>query len=574
MSKVDLVIRGGTVADGSGRPLQEADIAVSNGKIVAVGKVSATGRDELNAQGLLVTPGFIDLHTHYDGQLTWSENLDPSSANGVTTAVGGNCGVGFAPCRPEDREILVRLMEGVEDVPEAVMAEGLPWNWESFAEYLNEVERRPHDIDFALLLPHTPLRVFVMGKRAANLEPSTAADQALMRKLATAAMNAGACGFSTSRSLFHRASDGSHIPSLKAEESELLEIARGLADAGRGVLQAITMTGENNVAEYELLHRIALGSGRPLSYSLLQLHASKDMWRDVVAAVDRDSAAGADIRMQVFNRPVGMILGLDASFHPFSMHPYFVEHLADLPLAEQVQRMRDPQVRQILIQPAGELDHPLRHNLTRFEHMYPMGELADYEPEPSSSVAAIAAARGVSPYDVVYDVLLERDGHGMLLVTSTNYAEGNLDTTLELMRNDRAVVALGDGGAHYGMICDASYTTYTLTHWARDRRRERIDIAEAVRMLTDVPARLQRFSDRGRIAPGMKADLNVIDMDRLKLYSPAVVRDLPAGGRRLRQDVEGYVATYVSGVAIRREDKDTGLRPGRLVRDAGVSLLA
>ena len=571
MSKVDLVIRGGTVADGSGGPLREADVAVSDGKIVAIGRIKESGRDELDARGLLVTPGFIDLHTHYDGQLAWSDTLDPSSANGVTTAVGGNCGVGFAPCRPEDREVLVRLMEGVEDVPEAVMAEGLPWNWQSFSEFLQVVEQRPHDIDFALLLPHTPLRVFVMGERAANLEPSTAADQAAMRRLATEAMQAGACGFSTSRSLFHRASDGAHIPSLKAEESELLAIANGLADAGRGVLQAITMTGENSVSEYELLHRVALGSKRPLSYTLLQINTAQNMWREVAAAVDRDNSAGADIRMQVFNRPVGMILGLDASFHPFSMHPYFIEHLAKLPLAEMVQCMRDPQVRHILLQPAGELDHPLRNNLTRFEHMYPMGELADYEPEPSSSVAALAAARGISVYAVAYDALLERNGGGKLLVTSTNYGQGNLDATLELMRNERAVLALGDGGAHYGMICDATYTTFMLTHWARDRQRgERVDLAEAVRMLTAAPARLQRFNDRGQIAPGMKADINVINMDRLKLYSPNVIHDLPAGGKRLRQKVEGYVATYVSGVPIRREDRDTGQRPGRLIRNAGM----
>lgn len=570
MPKVDLIVRGGQVADGTGRTICEADVAIDGGIVVEVGDVAATGREELDARGLLVTPGFIDLHTHYDAQLTWAEALDPSSAHGVTTVVTGNCGVGFAPCKAEDRDNLIRLMEGVEDIPEAVMAAGLPWDWESFGEYLDSVERRQHDIDFAVMLPHSPLRVFVMGKRAINLEPATAEDRARMRQIARIAMEAGASGFSTSRSIFHQASDGKHVPSLNAEEAELHEIAMGLSDAGRGVLQAITIDGHYHPEEFEVLHRVAAKTGRPLSYTVLEMPPAKALWRDIVSAVERDTAAGADIKMQVFNRPVGVILGLEASYHPFIAHSYYIAELAHLPLSERVRKMREPAVRATLINPAGCAEHPLSKSFVNFANMFAMGEIAEYEPDPASSVAAIAAARGITPYEVAYDLMLEQDGNGMLLVTSSNFVDGNLDSTLMMMRHNRSVVALGDGGAHYGLICDASYPTFMLTHWVRDRRRgERIELAEAVRMLTDAPARLQRFRDRGRIAPGMKGDINIIDMDRLKLFSPRVVRDLPAGGKRLTQSAEGYVATYVSGVAIRRNGEETGARPGRLVRNAG-----
>jgi N-acyl-D-amino-acid deacylase len=570
MAKVDLVIRGGTVADGAGSPLREADVAVDGGKIVAVGKIAETGREEVDARGLLVTPGFVDVHTHYDGQLTWSERLNPSSGHGVTTVVTGNCGVGFAPCRPQDRDNLIRLMEGVEDIPELVMAEGLPWDWQSFPEFLDSVERKPHDIDYAVLLPHSPLRVFVMGQRAVDLEPATEADRAQMRVIAKAAMEAGAVGFGTSRNIFHQASDGSYIPSMSAEESELTEIARGLTDAGRGVLQGITITGAPSVGDYEIFHRVSQASGRPASYTLLQAESWGGLWREVMASVERDRAAGVDVKPQVFNRPVGVILGLEASFNPFSMHPFYAENLAKLPLEQRVAEMRKPEVRERLLGPAEFHKHPMANTMRRWEQIYPMGELANYEPDPATSIAAQAAARGVAPEAIAYDLLLEQDGHAKLMVASSNYAQGNLDTTLELMNRDDTVLALGDGGAHYGMICDGSYTTTTLTHWVRDRRGERLDLAEAVRMLTDKPAQLHRFRDRGRIAPGMKGDLNIIDMDKLKLFSPSVIYDLPGGGKRLSQDAEGYKATYVSGVAIQRDGQETGARPGKLVRDAGI----
>jgi N-acyl-D-amino-acid deacylase len=565
----DTVIRAGSVADGSGGPLFEADVAIRSGRIAAVGRVAGSGREEIDARGLLVTPGFIDVHTHYDGQLTWSDQLSPSSSHGVTTVVTGNCGVGFAPCAQRDREILVQLMEGVEDIPEAVMAEGLPWNWESFPDFLDAVERQPHDIDFGVLLPHSPLRVAVMGERAVRLEPATAADRARMRQLAAEAMRAGAAGFGTSRNVFHQTSTGAQIPSMTAEEAELREIALGLADAGRGAMQAIAIAEAPSVADFELFHRVAAASGRPVSYTLLQSDAQPDLWREVLEAMGRANAQGPSVKAQVFNRPVGLILGLETSFNPFSMHPVYVERLAGLPLAERVAALRRPQVREALFQGAGTHAHPLGKSARAFDQTYGLGDPADYEPDPARSVAALAQARGVTPDEVALDLMLADGGHGKLMVAWANFADRSLAPCLEMMRREDTVLALGDGGAHYGTICDASYTTFTLTHWVRDRRGERLGLAEAVRMLTDQPARLQGFKDRGRLARGMKADLNVIDFDRLTLPAPRVVRDLPGGGKRLSQGAEGYMATYVAGTCIRREGADTGARPGRLVRDAG-----
>lgn len=566
----DLVIRGGMLVDGSGGAQIQADVAVKDGRIAACGTVSGRGNEEVDAQGLVVTPGFIDVHTHYDGQLAWSDRLSPSSGHGVTTVVTGNCGVGFAPCRADDHDSMIRLMEGVEDIPEIVMAQGLPWNWESFPEFLQAVESRPHDIDYAVMLPHSPLRVFVMGERATAHEPATESDRARMRAIAREAMEAGAIGFGTSRSVFHRASDGDSIPSIDAEEAELREIALGLADAGRGCLQGITQTANPSIADYQLFHRVARAAGRPLSYTLLQIDSSGDLWREVCALLDRDRADGLDVTAQIINRPVGMIFGLEASFNPFSTHPWWAAHMEKLSFAERVAAMRRPEVRTALLAAHEPIAHPLQRTLRRFDRLFPMGATAEYEPAASHSIAARAKARNIDPLELVYDLLLEQDGHAMLFAATTNFTDGNLDPSLELMRRDDTVLALGDGGAHYGMICDASYSTSTLTHWVRDRSGERLTLEQAIHMLTDRPAQLYRFRDRGCIAPGMKADINLIDMDRLTLFSPTVTYDLPGGGKRLTQAAKGYVATYASGVAIQRDGHDTGARPGRLVRNAGV----
>lgn len=572
MAVVDLVIRKGTIADGTSAPLFEGDVAVQDGRIVAIGDVKDRGREEVDARGLLVTPGFVDIHTHYDGQLTWSDRLDPSSGHGVTTVVVGNCGVGFAPCTEADRENLIRMMEGVEDIPELVMSEGLPWDWNSFPDYLSSIERRPHDIDFAVLLPHAPLRLNVMGKRALDLEPATPADLGAMRKLAREAMEAGAIGFSTSRNIFHKASDGSYLPTFTAEDEELVEIAMGLKDAGRGVVQAIAINDSQTPNDYDFIRDAARRSGRPTSFPLTLRDRDGRMWRDILDIVKRDNEAGVDIGVQVLNRPVGVIMGLDTTFHPFSMHPWYQENLAHLSLSDKLAAMRRPQVRAILIQPSdGTLKHPFAHTLRRFDKMYELGSAPDYEPDPAQCIEAIAQRQGRSADELAYDLLLGDEGQAKVMVAAANFPDAKLDDVLELMRHPHSVLGLGDGGAHCGLVSDASYSTFTLTHWARDRKRgDRLELTEAVRMLTSEPARLHRFRDRGRIAVGMKADLNVIDMDRLKLHAPRIEMDLPAGGKRLLQEADGYVATYVSGIAINREGKDMGARPGRLVRDAGI----
>jgi N-acyl-D-aspartate/D-glutamate deacylase len=549
----------------------EGDIAIDDGRISAIGRNLAAGQEEIDARNLLVTPGFVDVHTHYDGQLTWSECLTPSSNHGVTTVVAGNCGVGFAPCRLRDRDDLVRLMDGVEDIPEVVMAEGLPWDWDSFPEFLNAVERRRHDIDFALLLPHAPLRVFVMGERALRLEPATEADRAAMRAIVKEAMLAGAAGFGTSRNILHKSSTGVPIPTLSAEEAELREIAMGMSDAGRGRIQGIAISSAPCLDDFELFHRVARATGRPLSYTLLPFDGYPQLWRDVIASIEAENASGGDVKAQVFNRPVGFILGLETNHHAFSDRPFYIERLAKLPLEQRVAEMRKPDVRAALLVRQGESANPLvAVSIRRFNRMYPMGEPANYEPDPANCIAAVAARRGVSCEEIVYDLLLENDGRGKLFVAATGYGAGNLDEIGELLNNEHAVLALGDGGAHYGLICDASYSTYMLSYWARDRKRNRIDLARAVQMLSQIPANLYRFGDRGLLAPGMKADLNVIDLDRLTLHAPKIVHDLPAAGRRLTQDADGYVATLVAGVPIRQNGQDTGARPGRLVREAGI----
>lgn len=566
----DMVIRGGTIADGTGGALADGDVAIRDGKIAAVGKDLAAGREEIDARGKLVTPGFVDVHTHYDGQLTWSECLTPSSNHGVTTVVTGNCGVGFAPCREADRERLIRLMEGVEDIPEVVMADGLPWDWNSFPDFLNAVERKPHDIDFAVLMPHSPLRVFVMGERAVKLEPATEADCAAMRALTKEAMLAGAAGFGTSRNILHQASDGKPIPSMAAEEGELRAIAMGMADAGRGQLQAIAVTSDPRLEDFEMFHRVGRAAGRRVSYTLVPIENRPMLWREVMASIARENAAGGKVKAQVFNRPVGIILGLESGHHPFSGHPLFRERLAKLPLDRRVAAMREPDVRTALLTHDGSAPNPLAAVATsRWNRMFRMSDPADYEPDLSTSVEALAAARGVPPIEAIYDMMLEDGGRTKFLVAATGYGKGNLDEIGELLTADDAILALGDGGAHYGLICDASYTTYLLTHWVRDRTRGRIDLAKAVQMMTQRPAQLYRFDDRGVIAPGLKADVNVIDLDRLQLDSPRVVHDLPASGQRLTQDARGYVATLVGGIPARREGKDTGARAGRLVRNAG-----
>ncbi|BBZ00956.1 amidohydrolase [Mycolicibacterium chitae] len=562
----DLIIRNGTVVDGLGAPPRTADVAVRNGVIAEVGTVSGTAAREVDATGLLVTPGFVDLHTHYDGQAIWSERLTPSSAHGVTTAVMGNCGVGFAPCRPQDHEVLVDVMAGVEDIPGVVMVDGLPWTWETFPEFLDALDARRRDIDVAAFLPHSPLRVYVMGQRGVDLEPAAPEDLALMRKLAAEAVQVGALGFATSRFTIHKSESGRPIPSYDAGYAEIEAIARGLDDAGGGLIQFVPdLVAGDYQPVLQTVFDVAADVGLPVTFTLAIGNAGPPFFLDALTMVEKANADGGDITAQIFPRPIGLVLGLELSGNPFVLYPSYQE-IADLPLDQRVDEMRKPEVRQRILSDAPGEGHPLMFAAQLWDFMFPLGEPPNYEPDPADSIGARARARGVSPLEEAYDRVLDDDGRAMLLVTLANYRDNSLDTVAELIRRDDVVLGLGDGGAHYGMICDASFPTYMLTHWVRDRASGRLSIAEAVRELTSVPARVAGLHDRGRIAKGYKADLNVIDADRLTLHRPVVAHDLPAGGRRLDQTADGYVATIVSGEIIAENGVPTPARPGKLVR--------
>jgi N-acyl-D-aspartate/D-glutamate deacylase len=561
---LDLLIRGGTIVDGSGAPAFPGDVGVRDGRIVAVGRSDEPARRTLDAGGLLVTPGWVDVHTHYDGQVTWDALLTPSCWHGVTTVVMGNCGVGFAPVRPGSQEYLIKLMEGVEDIPGTALAEGISWDWESFPEYLDAVERRPHALDVGAQVPHAALRFYVMGERGADHEAApTPAEIEAMGRIVRDAVRAGALGFTTSRTKNHRASDGRFTPSLSAGADELLGISRRFGEAGQGVFEVVSdFAGRDQ--EWELFREMVRQSGRPMSISIGQNDASPDAWRGMLAAISAANAAGLPIKAQVAARAIGILLGLEATLHPFASHPSFRE-LAALPLAEKVARMRDPELRRRIL--AEEPAPALAMLVWQFERLFTLGDPPDYEPSAEKSMAAEAARRGVTPQELVYDRLLEQDGHALLYRPFLNYSGGSLDAVREMLLHEHSVPGLGDAGAHCGLICDGSFPTYLLAHWGRGRTRgERIPIETLVKGQTADTAALVGLHDRGRIAPGLKADLNLIDFARLGVRPPEIVHDLPAGGKRLVQRATGYVATVCSGAVTFEDGESTGALPGQLVR--------
>jgi N-acyl-D-aspartate/D-glutamate deacylase len=564
MADHDLVIRGGTIVDGSGEPRITGDIAIDGGWIAEVGPVTGAGREEIDAAGLLVTPGFVDIHTHYDGQAIWSDRLTPSSVHGVTTVVAGNCGIGFAPCRPGDRQDLIELMEGVEDIPGAVSSEGLTWDWESFPEYLDALDRRARDIDIGVLAPHSPIRVHVMGERALRHEAATASDCQAMRRLLREALDAGALGLGTSKLAAHRSSKGKLIPSYAAEERELTELADELRQAGKGVFQMVTDVGYTTYAEQvSLLTHIARAAGRPVTYT----HPQSSDWREGLAllkAANRED--GVELKAQLLPRPVGMLVGLAVTANPFCMNPSYLR-IRGLPLDRRVAEMRRPEVRAAILGETGEQPaNPLILMARRYERLFTTGATVDYEPPASRSIAELARARGQTPDETAYDELLKEDGKALMLLTMGNYEEGSLDWMEPMLDSEEVVLGLGDGGAHYGMVCDASYSTFSLTHWTRDRDHGRRTIEEMVHRLAREPALLVGLDDRGLLRPGHRAHVNVIDYDRLSLHKPEVVADLPAGGKRLHQRADGYVATIAHGQVILRDGEPTEARPGRLIR--------
>jgi len=559
----DLVIRGGQVIDGTGAPAVESDVAIKDGRIAAVGKISGAGREEIDARGQLVTPGFVDIHTHYDGQATWDTRMQPSSWHGVTTVVMGNCGVGFAPCKPADHDRLVRLMEGVEDIPFPVLSQGLPWNWESYPDYLDALSTRRFDVDIGSQLPHAALRVHVMGERGANREPATAADIAAMAAIARRAAEAGALGFTTSRTLNHRTSDGQPTPTLTAAEDELVGIAMGLKAAGRGVLQVVSDFADPE-AEFAMLRRMVEQSGRPLSFSLVQSPIHPQAYKTLLGALEDAVAAGLPMKAQVAARPVGVLLGFELTLNPFSFHPTYRE-MAKASLAERVARLSDPDVRRQLL--SEEAVGPARGMITGWARMHLMSSEPDYEPTADTTVAALAQARGVSPEELVLDHMLGAGGRAMLYVPLLNYAEGSLDPAYAMLGHADTVPGLSDGGAHVGMICDGSFPTSMLTHWTRDRTRgPKLSLEHVIRMQTADTAATVGLYDRGRLTRGMRADVNIIDYGALRLHAPQVAYDLPAGGRRLIQRADGYVATIVAGEVTYRGGEPTDALPGRLLR--------
>ena len=561
-----LIIRNGTIVDGTGAKPFVGDIKIVDGLIKEVGQVSGAAAQEIDAKGLLVTPGFVDIHTHYDGQVTWSNKVGSSSQLGVTTVVMGNCGVGFAPCKPEDREITMKLMEGVEDIPGVVLQEGLPWNWNTFPEYLDALEARQFDIDVATQVGHAPIRINVMGERGAKREPSTEADRTQMTALAVEAIKAGALGFTTSRTILHRSSDGSPTPSLGAAEGELTAIAKGLGDAGMGVLQLVTDFDDVD-EEFAMLRRIVETSGRPLSLTLLQHEHLPDRWRRVMELMHAATDTGLKMKAQVGARPVALILSFALSLCPFTQLPSF-EALRDLSPEERLKKLRDPEVRaKILSEEHSEAMYKRR--VANFDNLYPLGDPPDYEPKPEDSIAARAQRAGVDPTAFAYDYLLENDGTAMLYRPLYNYADRDHEVLREMLMDRDTVPGLSDGGAHYGYICDASFPTYLLTHWARDRSRgEKIPLERLVKWQTQDTAATVGLNDRGILRPGFKADINIIDFEGLKLHAPTIVYDLPAGGRRLGQAAEGFRATIVSGVVTYQNGAATGKLPGKLIRGA------
>ena len=573
-SAYDLVIRGGTIVDGSGGETFIGDVAVSRGLIAGIGKIVGTGREEIDARGRLVTPGFVDVHTHYDGQATWDSRMQPSSWHGVTTVVQGNCGVGFAPCRPADRDRLIYLMEGVEDLPFPVLTAGLPWNWESFSDYLDALQAREFDIDIGTQVPHAALRVHVMGARGVAREPATPDDIAEMAALAKAAVEAGALGFSTSRTLNHRTKAGEPTPTLTAEEDELTGIAMGLAAAnngrGAGVLQVVSDFFPDPESEFAMFRRIVEKSGRPLSFSLAQSHRAPDSHRILLRMLSDAVDAGLPIKAQVSPRAVGVLFGLDLTLNPFSEYPAY-QAIAHLPLAERVAALRDATFRERLLgeSPAANGSFAAA-SLAAFETMYPLdARTPDYEPTSDRTIAAIAQAVGRDPRSVALDQLLANDGAGLIYMPFLSYGYGSLDASYEMLLHRDTVPGLSDGGAHVGMICDGSFPTSLLTHWTRDRTRgPRLTIPFVIKQQCADTAALAGLGDRGRIEVGLRADLNVIDHEGLSLGAPEVAHDLPAGGRRLMQRARGYLFTIVAGEITYRDGEPTGALPGRVLRGA------
>ena len=562
----DLVIRGGKVIDGTGAPARIADVAVDGGAIVAVGGSVGPGRRELGADGMLVTPGFVDIHTHYDGQATWDSWMTPSAWHGVTTAVFGNCGVGFAPVRPGDEKYLINLMEGVEDIPELVLTEGLDFRWESFGEYMDALAAMPRVMDIGTQVPHGSLRFYVMGERGADhAQPPTDEEAVRMGALLEEALRAGALGLTTSRTIKHRTADGRPTPMLSAGSRELDELAKAMRRAGAGVFEANSDFGEG---DFERLRAFAEISGRPLSLLLVQINHDPDQWRRILDSVRVANREGVTAKAQVGCKPIGILMGLETSIHPFALHPAWSELQALAPKQRAERLLADEGLRRRLVEnPPEALPVPLRADF--MERTYALGDPIEYEPTPDRTLAALAKAGGRSPWALALEIMLESAGKGLLMHTFENYTAGSLDVVRQMLTDENTVCGVADAGAHVGLICDAGAPTFLLSHWARDRRRgEGLPLEHLVRKHTRETAAHYGLLDRGVLAPGYRADINVIDFAALRLRQPEVAYDLPAGGKRLLQKADGYRHTFVAGVETLANGEFTGELPGATIRGA------
>lgn len=579
---LDLLFKGATVVDGRGGEPFVADVGVRDGRIEDVGAIGEAAHETVEVAGLWLTPGFVDIHTHYDGQVTWDANFTPSIYHGVTTLVMGNCGVGFAPVRPGHQDDLIKLMEGVEDIPGAALHEGIRWDWESFPQYMDALDKTPRSLDYLVQVPHDPLRMYVMGERAVAKEVATQADIAAMRQLLHQALEAGAAGFSTGRSDNHRTSEGKETPAAEASAAELVGLAGAFEGITHGVLQVVSdfdlMQGPQRFdAEFELVEQMARASGKPLSMTWLQRDPGGEQYEAIRSRVDSAVAAGLPLFLQAAVRGIGVINGLDASFHPFMGFPGYKE-VAHLPLAERAAALREPARKARIL---AEKSEPLAGDgtaipplvdilLARIDmisgRMFPLDNKLDYEPTVMQSFLVQAKQRGITPLEALYDHLAGGDGSHLIYFPIFNYNSGSLDAVRQMLDHPRVLSSLSDAGAHVGTVCDASFTTFMLTHWVLGREQGKLPLGRAVEMLTRRNARYLGLHDRGEITPGQRADLNLINPQRLSVGTPALVRDLPAGGKRFLQKAEGYVGTWVAGVAVQREGGITGALPGRLVR--------
>jgi N-acyl-D-amino-acid deacylase len=571
----DLIIKGGALVDGTGAPARGGDVAVDSGRITEVGAVEGGATRTIDADGLLVTPGWVDVHTHYDGQVTWDSELAPSSWHGVTTLVMGNCGVGFAPAAPDRHDWLIGLMEGVEDIPGTALAEGIEWEWESFPEYLDALERRRWTVDVGTQVPHGAVRAYVMGERGARNEAATADDIEAMRAIVLEALRAGALGFSTSRTTGHRAVDGELVPGTHAAEDELFGIGSALGEAGTGVFELAPLGSAGEMlqdawTEVDWMRRLSAAIGRPVSYVLLQHDADPELWRKQLAASLDACAEGAQLFPQIAGRPTGILSGHHTTLSFFRDVPAYLEVRARCSSADELAAaLADPQVRASILSWTPSSPAEAEAMERAYHRTFVLGDPPDYEPGPERSLAGLAAARGVPPLEVAYDELARDGGQGLLYIPILNYATGDLDHVRDMMLHPQGLIGLADGGAHTGTICDASMPTFMLTHWTRDRSRgERLPVEYVVKKQTHDTARLYGMSDRGTLVPGARADVNLIDYEGLSLGAPYVKNDLPAGGRRLLQKASGYVATIKAGAVTFEHGEATGELPGRLVRGA------